>query len=692
MSWDNIATAFTKYSKIFGTSPSTSPMSWDSRRQELHWESCHKSPKRKSIMLWHFNYIFGVHFAYTLSTVYFLVQQLFGYGPKKELLNVIYLLLIGNGIETWHLNFPSQQDLTLISREDVIQKISNHEKFHHLTEPPSDLVLTSKRESFLNLHGYFDKVYACEAYRKGPFRLVREDRYRPRATIFFSLICIGNYSFGLAESDAKRKHVPFKLRGKARRTYDERIQVDFQSHQRFSINPYIGTINQGFSFMTCYSREAVSFKVFLNPFEFEVWIIILFTMTILVVVLVLILTTKLKWKWVEAISFAQLVVISNMFEKPTTVDGKIETTIQFRIQFGVLMLLIPILTNGYLGLSITSISASLEHISVTRFDQLSKPVCNGDNGKCHIDRLKRFEKYLETIEKHMQIISLRRFFDYKGLLKFFKGDRTNSINKTFESIINKSVRRFDVNSDFVLLPYPIEIDVAKYQIGPNVFYNRLLFRLRETTKIVLTLFESSGKISKDSIHAMRMFDLLEPWRIPHPQLGNLSNMRNLENIWDIEHELVKCKRTALVLDEIEINREIRYFEKYYPWLKFFKATSAILPSESGWYFDINGKPVTPQIIERLYVAGIVQLLEAWPYRVSELRENITKQVHTLVERKPRENVVKDVSLGGNIQTIFWIYLILLVVAFAITLVVEARIHKKLWKGLLYAGGRISQVY
>lgn len=95
MSWDNIATAFTKYSKIFGTSPSTSPMSWDSRRQELHWESCHKSPKRKSIMLWHFNYIFGVHFAYTLSTVYFLVQQLFGYGPKKELLNVIYLLLIG---------------------------------------------------------------------------------------------------------------------------------------------------------------------------------------------------------------------------------------------------------------------------------------------------------------------------------------------------------------------------------------------------------------------------------------------------------------------------------------------------------------------------------------------------------------------------------------------------------------------
>lgn len=93
MSWENITSAFTRYSKISSYTPSTSPMTWDPKGKQLQWETYSKSVKQKSILLWHFNYILGVHIAYTSSIVYFVVQQLYGYGPKREFMNVVILLI-----------------------------------------------------------------------------------------------------------------------------------------------------------------------------------------------------------------------------------------------------------------------------------------------------------------------------------------------------------------------------------------------------------------------------------------------------------------------------------------------------------------------------------------------------------------------------------------------------------------------
>lgn len=123
----------------------------------------------------------------------------------------------------------------------------------------------------------------------------------------------------------------------------------------------------------------------------------------------------------------------------------------------------------------------------------------------------------------------------------------------------------------------------------------------------------------------------------------------------------------------------QYFAKHYPWLQFFKSESPILTAESGWKFCIEWIAVTPQIFEKLYVAGIVQLFEGWTHMVTPRRVNITRKVRSLVEHRETE-IVKKISLGGNIQAIFFIYLFLIMISVTEILIVELKVLYRIWRG------------
>ncbi|OXA42010.1 hypothetical protein Fcan01_23036 [Folsomia candida] len=244
-----------------------------------------------------------------------------------------------------------------------------------------------------------------------------------------------------------------KTRGKERNTYGESITVDeYRDYMFWEARLHYTSISQGFSFMTCYSREELSFLVFLRPFEFEVWITLLSTIEIIVVVFVLILMVRHHWDGLEAIWFAQFVAISIMFEKPTDMKRNIQMMIEFRLLFGFYLLLIATLTNGYLGLSIIPLSAPLKSKSVTQFHQLAKPACfcNVGDMKCHIERSKGFMQYDDLVFDHIltmgTIISL-----YDRL-----GSEYPNTDEMLVAVQNKSIRGFDANEDFILMPYSIE--------------------------------------------------------------------------------------------------------------------------------------------------------------------------------------------------------------------------------------------
>lgn len=203
--------------------------------------------------------------------------------------------------------------------------------------------------------------------------------------------------------------------------------------------------------------------------------------------------------------------------------------------------------------------------------------------------------------------------------------------------------------------------------------------------VILSKLEAGDNtISWRWMENFRLLDLLDPWHIPHPFFENFTDTIRIENVWDVEHALVQCGRTALILYDREINKELRYFEKHNPWLKFFKSKSeAILVAESGWRFYMNGISVIPQIFRRLYVAGIVQLLEDWPQMVTPRRANITRKVHTLVKHQPRERVPEPISLTGNIQIIFYIYSTSIMLSVVEILIVEIKMYNYVWQVLLF---------
>lgn len=156
------------------------------------------------------------------------------------------------------------------------------------------------------------------------------------------------------------------MRSKEKSTHEVQIFMDVHSDLRsYSRSILFTTMNQGFSFMTCYSRQELSFKIFLQPFKIEVWIALMLTMVSIGGFLVVSLTRKLQWGFLEAISLAQFAVISIALERPTYPGKKLMRMTVFKILLGVWLMLAPIMTYGYLGISINSISSQLESISVT---------------------------------------------------------------------------------------------------------------------------------------------------------------------------------------------------------------------------------------------------------------------------------------------------------------------------------------
>ncbi|OXA46291.1 hypothetical protein Fcan01_19115 [Folsomia candida] len=198
----------------------------------------------------------------------------------------LHLILEGNQAR-WYVSGMSRFPM-LILQSQATAITSNYSKFYDFVQPPSDVYISVKRKSLLTLSCFYSRSESCEACQKGPYRLVREHRYRPRDTLFF---CLGNFSFGMTDhedfNNRAEKHT--RVRGNmTRKTYIEYISADeyrdpLSDLGQRQLEHYYTTIDQGFSFMTCYSREELSFKVLLKPFDVEIWTILVVTLTTIVV-------------------------------------------------------------------------------------------------------------------------------------------------------------------------------------------------------------------------------------------------------------------------------------------------------------------------------------------------------------------------------------------------------------------------
>ncbi|OXA42838.1 hypothetical protein Fcan01_22407 [Folsomia candida] len=375
------------------------------------------------------------------------------------------------------------------------------------------------------------------------------------------------------------------------------------------------------------------------------------------VVIGLILANNLSFGYVAAIMLSMLLYISTIFDRPITVPRKLGDNTHFRIIFGIWMLLLLILTNGYLGLSIKSITANLEAKSVSRFDQLTKPGCSLGNVKCYLDRLAGVGGYNTAVGKHRDVVMARKSSTpYSLLILQVLGSPTDS-NVTLAMLANLSIRKFDDSQDFTLLSHSLDLDISKE--SGNSFLDDLKDHNADVFGFIRQKIVMHGALSESVREEVLMLDLLDPVHLGHYHLDGLASSKiRINNEVDVEQSLISCARTVLVQSDSRITRELAYFEKWYPWIKFFRSSKSILRREIGWGFPRNGESIAYPIFRYLQEAGIVQLLENWQPLVDSRRENVTRVVQSGLKIKGKPAVVKKVSLAGNIQIIFWLYLIL----------------------------------
>lgn len=175
-------------------------------------------------------------------------------------LHVVVVLERDDWYETtpiWGWDSPVIQ----LDKKQIGQVISNNSHFYSIVERPTDFFLRTSRKSSLNLGGFYSRKESCGAYGKGPFYLIREERYRPRAVLLLSLVCLGNFTVGEAEDGSASTAKYNKNRDKEIFTYREQVNI-YMHRQRTQFSPtlYVTTIKQGYSFITCFSTEDLSFK------------------------------------------------------------------------------------------------------------------------------------------------------------------------------------------------------------------------------------------------------------------------------------------------------------------------------------------------------------------------------------------------------------------------------------------------
>lgn len=122
----------------------------------------------------------------------------------------------------------------------------------------------------------------------------------------------------------------------------------------------------GYSFLTCYSKNSITFDFYVTPFHPELWVGLLVSYILLSFFLSLwLFSNKIKSSFCP-----WLYLLGGLLEDGVPITGKIEKRSVFRLVFGCWIIVGVLFSNCYNGLMITGLNSPLKAASVTRFKDL----------------------------------------------------------------------------------------------------------------------------------------------------------------------------------------------------------------------------------------------------------------------------------------------------------------------------------
>lgn len=146
-----------------------------------------------------------------------------------------------------------------------------------------------------------------------------------------------------------------------------RSKVEFTKPSWWKIQDshWIQTEAELYSFVTCYSKNSITFDFYITPFQPELWYTLLATYFCLTIILSFWMLKKLQGSFCS-----WLFVLGALLEDGVPLPRKLEKNSAFRLIFGCWIIVCVFITNCYNGLMITGLNSPLAATTVNTFKDL----------------------------------------------------------------------------------------------------------------------------------------------------------------------------------------------------------------------------------------------------------------------------------------------------------------------------------
>ncbi|OXA42419.1 hypothetical protein Fcan01_22871 [Folsomia candida] len=369
---------------------------------------------------------------------------------------------------------------------------------------------------------------------------------------------------------------------------------------------------EGFNFITCHEDDEISFAFYAQPFQENLWIGLTLWVAGLTVLFKLYGNFVLKCD--SSIVAWAMAMFSSLLEQPAIVRKGFEVDKVFRVVFGLWTLLVTVFTNGYKGLAVNDVVAPLASWSPEYFRNLSSQTYS-----CY-----PFDEGCKDGKK-INMTSLK-WLDSKNL-----------------------------GSDFRLYSEMEYFDIFSY---PNKVTSLYIYRIARVIYGPITADSFAQKYGITMIRLpathddLTLYRLASPVHVLHPP-GYKDILESRPKNWSLAHglavekEVTKCNQVAFTDFESVTKREVSHLRKY---LKF-EGTWV------GWVFNSHGNYEVITALKWLVESGIYELLRIkFDYDAYRGRRKASREI---IKGKWLDVGRKAVGIGDSIQTIFYIWLILL---------------------------------
>jgi hypothetical protein len=399
------------------------------------------------------------------------------------------------------------------------------------------------------------------------------------------------------------------------------------------------------NFLSCYTTPVLSFKMYVQPFQFQLWFCI---GSIISTIVTFIYIYNRKQNLSPSFS-PFFFFVSTLVEEPYSVPTALWNDSKFKTITIAWLLTAMIFTNLYSGQMITDVSVPLKGDILHSLDAVFGP-------------------YHKARPQFWCPMSEDLLFWSRNYTSYWKpGDESLSLrvsslemNYSHFDTYHQQFRKID---HFALLQAPQRVGIGSaseeerlvnphmYKFFDKFFKEAFMMSLDVTRFNLKYVYYISNLISPKHRHYPK-----DP-KFPSSKAGLIQHYMSAA----VEKELTASGKTIFIADLKELGAELHYLQTNYPDRTFYRGNSTI---EQGrrkkvfWNYNLGGNRVLAHYLVRLLQAGIYSPISS----LANHNKYLERRIGTKIIKEMERLAAAGMDTSGSIQTIFIISVGILVLA------------------------------